>query len=72
MKRAYMLQENGQVTLPIEFRRKYGLEKGDIVLFEEVEAGLLIRPAQIQSIKHSDQDDGQAKPTGNGDLGSRE
>jgi AbrB family looped-hinge helix DNA binding protein len=68
MKRAYMLQENGQVTLPIEFRRKYGLAKGDIVLFEEVEEGLIISPAQVQTIKHSDGYDRQMHDTEEGDF----
>ena len=43
-KNAYIIQENGQVTLPIEFRRRYNLKKGDAIVFEETEEGLLIRP----------------------------
>jgi AbrB family looped-hinge helix DNA binding protein len=36
------MQDNGQVTLPIEFRRKLGLKKGDVVVFKETEDGLMI------------------------------
>ena len=43
-KRLYTIQENGQVTLPIEFRQKFGLKKGDVVVFKETEEGLLISP----------------------------
>lgn len=55
MRRAYMVQENGQVTLPIEFRRKYAIQKGDWVIFQETEAGLLINPVQIQAVRNLDE-----------------
>lgn len=38
------VQQNGQVTIPIEIRRKWGLEPGDLIAFVETEAGLLIIP----------------------------
>jgi AbrB family looped-hinge helix DNA binding protein len=38
----YVLQESGSVTLPAEFRKKYGLEPGDEISFIETEDGLLI------------------------------
>lgn len=46
VKRTYIIQENGQVTLPLEWREKYGLKKGDVVVFEETDNGLLINPRQ--------------------------
>ena len=39
----YTLQENGQVTLPLSFRRRYNLKKGDTIVFDETEDGLIIR-----------------------------
>lgn len=42
--KSYRIQENGQVTLPIKFRQKYNLKKGDAVLFQETEEGLVINP----------------------------
>ena len=45
-KNVYIIQENGQVTLPIEFRRRYNLKKGDAVVFKETEEGLLISPKE--------------------------
>ena len=45
-KNFYIIQENGQVTLPIEFRRRYNLKKGDAVVFKETEEGLLISPKE--------------------------
>jgi len=38
------VQQNGQVTIPVEIRRKWGLEPGDLVAFVEKEEGVLIRP----------------------------
>jgi bifunctional DNA-binding transcriptional regulator/antitoxin component of YhaV-PrlF toxin-antitoxin module len=45
-KNVYIIQENGQVTLPIEFRRRYNLGKGDAVVFKETAEGLLISPRE--------------------------
>jgi AbrB family looped-hinge helix DNA binding protein len=42
MRRVYTIQENGQVTLPVEWLRKYGLKKGDVVSFEETSEGKLV------------------------------
>lgn len=45
------IQEKGQVTLPADFRRKMGLEKGDLVTFEEMDGGLLITPREVLSTR---------------------
>ena len=44
MKRTYVIQENGQVTLPLEWREKYDLKKGELVSFVEMEQGLMVVP----------------------------
>lgn len=41
------VQEKGQVTIPSEIRRKLKLKKGDLVVFVETEAGVMIKPAEI-------------------------
>lgn len=41
VKRTYSIQENGQVTLPMEWLRKYGLKKGDLVSYVVNEDGSL-------------------------------
>ena len=51
MKRVYTIQENGQVTLPAEWREKYGLKKGDLVTFRETDDGLLISPREALAMK---------------------
>jgi antitoxin PrlF len=50
-KKVYTIQENGQVTLPVEFRKRYGLKKGDVVVFKETEDGLLISPRVLLAAK---------------------
>lgn len=54
-KKTYVIQERGQVTLPKEFREKYGLKKGDEVVFRETEDGLLIRPREAEVMKLLDE-----------------
>jgi AbrB family looped-hinge helix DNA binding protein len=55
MKKTYTIQENGQVTLPAEWREKYGLKKGDVVVFEEIEQGLLVSPRVVLAMKLLDE-----------------
>lgn len=50
VKRTYVIQENGQVTLPSEWRDKYGLKKGDLVSFIETDEGLLVQPREAVTI----------------------
>lgn len=54
-KTVYIIQENGQVTLPIEFRRRYNLKKGDAVVFKETAEGLLISPKEMLVMKLLDE-----------------
>jgi AbrB family looped-hinge helix DNA binding protein len=44
---AVRVQENGQVTIPLEIRQKLGLKKGDLVTFVETETGVVIKPAEL-------------------------
>ena len=41
------IQEKGQVTIPLEIRRKLKLRKGDFVTFIETENGVVIKPAEV-------------------------
>ena len=49
MRRTYTIQENGQVTLPAEWREKHNIKKGDVVSFEETDEGLLITPQRLMA-----------------------
>jgi AbrB family looped-hinge helix DNA binding protein len=42
-----VVQEKGQVTIPVEIRRKLGLKKGDLVAFIETDQGVMISPQEI-------------------------
>ncbi len=44
---AVRVQEKGQVTIPLEIRRRLGLKKGDLVAFVETDKGILIQPAEV-------------------------
>lgn len=51
----YTIQENGQVTLPKELRREYGLRKGDTVVFERTEEGWIVRKDEPDPMKLLDE-----------------
>lgn len=51
----YTIQENGQVTLPKELRREYGLRKGDTVVFERTEEGWIVRKDEPDPMKPLDE-----------------
>jgi antitoxin PrlF len=42
-----IVQKRGQVTIPIELRRKLGVEEGDVVAFVDTEEGILISPREV-------------------------
>ncbi len=48
------IQENGQVTLPADVRRKLGLKKGDLVAVTETDEGILISPQQLVAARALD------------------
>jgi len=41
------VQQRGQVTIPIELRRKLGIEEGGVVAFIETDNGILISPQEV-------------------------
>jgi AbrB family looped-hinge helix DNA binding protein len=43
-RRLVRVQERGQITLPIELRRKWGLRPGDLVAVEETATGAAVVP----------------------------
>lgn len=52
---AVRVQEKGQVTIPLEIRRKLNLKKGDLVTFVETEDGVLIKPAEVIAVEALDE-----------------
>ncbi len=49
-----VVQEKGQVTIPVEVRRKLGLKKGDLVAFIETDQGVLISPQEVVAMEALD------------------
>ena len=49
------VQDRGQITLPIELRKKYGIKEGDLVGFRETKEGLLLDLRAVQIAKALDQ-----------------
>lgn len=44
------VQKRGQVTIPIEMRRKLGIEEGGVVAFVETDDGILISPREVMAM----------------------
>jgi antitoxin PrlF len=44
------VQQRGQVTIPIELRRKLGIEEGGVVAFIETDNGILISPQEVLAL----------------------
>jgi AbrB family looped-hinge helix DNA binding protein len=49
-----VVQKRGQVTIPIELRRKLGIEEGGVVAFIETEDGVLISPREVLTMEALD------------------
>ena len=48
------VQAKGQVTIPVEIRRKWDLEKGDLVAFVETEHGVVVSPRETVAMEALD------------------
>ena len=53
--RLSVVQEKGQVTIPAEIRKRWGLKKGDLVAFTETDQGVLISPQEVIASEALDQ-----------------
>src|SRR3990170_3662888 len=53
-RRLVRIQEKGQVTLPVEVRRRLGLKKGDLVAVEATEQAVVITPQEVVAVKALD------------------
>lgn len=46
-----VLTSKGQLLIPVKLRKKYGMESGMKMLFEETEGGVVIRPVNKEYFK---------------------
>ena len=46
-----VLTSKGQLLIPMRLRKKYGMEAGVKVIFEETEGGLILRPMNKEYFK---------------------
>ena len=49
------VRSGGQVTIPIEDRRRLGLEVGDLVAIVETPSGLLLEPRKVAALRALDE-----------------
>jgi AbrB family looped-hinge helix DNA binding protein len=53
-RRFVRVQEKGQVTLPVEVRKKLGIKKGDVVAVVDTDDGIFITPQEMLATKALD------------------
>ncbi len=58
-----VIGERGGITIPAQYRKRHGLMPGTVVLLEEREDGLLLRPAQVIPRNPDLQSDQRTRPT---------
>ena len=46
------VQAKGQITIPKEIRDKLNVQPGDLVVFVETEAGVVVKPASVMTDEH--------------------
>jgi AbrB family looped-hinge helix DNA binding protein len=45
-----VVQKRGQITIPIDLRRKMGIEEGGVIAFIETEEGVLLSPRRALAL----------------------
>ena len=48
--RLAVVQKRGQITIPVDLRRKMGIEEGGIIAFIETEQGILLSPRKALAL----------------------
>ena len=48
--RLAVVQKRGQITIPVDLRRKMGIEEGGIIAFIETEEGILLSPRRALAL----------------------
>jgi len=48
------VRKKGQITIPLEMRRKLGLKEGSVVAFAITEDGILISPREVLTVQALD------------------
>lgn len=57
MRTSVTVSPRGQITLPAEIRRRLGIQPGGVVVLEEIEAGIMLRPAVVLELEvYTDED----------------
>ncbi len=52
MSEAVTIGRRGQTVIPAALRRRFGIDEGTLVIFEETPDGILIRPAVALPVEH--------------------
>ena len=51
MRQTVIVSNRGQLTLPADLRKRFGIEKGGVVVLEERDSELVLKPAVVLEIE---------------------
>lgn len=51
MRQTVLVSNRGQLTLPADLRKRFGIDKGGVVVLEDRESELVIKPAIVLEIE---------------------
>lgn len=51
MRENLVVSARGQITLPAALRKRFGIESGDVIIIEEREGELVLRPAVVLEVE---------------------
>ena len=51
MRQTVLVSSRGQLTLPADLRKRFGIDKGGVVVLEEREKELVLKPAIVLEIE---------------------
>jgi antitoxin PrlF len=52
MKINLILSSRGQITLPAEFRKKYGFDEGSVIIAEDRGGEIVLKPAAVYEVQY--------------------
>ena len=52
MRENLIVSSRGQITLPVSIRKRLGIEAGDVIILEDQNGEIVLRPAVVLEIEH--------------------
>lgn len=47
-----MVSSRGQITLPVRLRKRLGIKGGDVVILEDIDGEIVLKPGIVLEVQH--------------------